>query len=226
MGSTIMPALNTLYFYLTEGCNLACRHCWIVPHFDATGQHSPSLPVELFETAIREAKPLGLSSVKLTGGEPLIHPHFRRLLEIVRREELRLIIETNGLLVTPEIAAEIAKSPNRFVSVSIDGTDAATHEWVRGVPGAFEAARQAVINLVAAGTRPQVIFTVMRKECRPGGCHGANGGRTGRKFAQVQRGAAHRTRREVCMKIRRPWTLPTSSRWGGMWNRIWRLKPS
>jgi SynChlorMet cassette radical SAM/SPASM protein ScmF len=73
-----------------------------------------------------------------------------------------LVIETNGLLCTPEIAAEIAKSPNRFVSVSIDGSDAATHEWVRGIPGAFEAARQAVSNLVAAGIRPQVIFTVMR----------------------------------------------------------------
>jgi SynChlorMet cassette radical SAM/SPASM protein ScmF len=158
-----MPAINTLYFYLTEGCNLACRHCWIGPHFDATGQHSPNLPVALFETAIREAKPFGLSSVKLTGGEPLLHPHFRRLLEVVRREGLRLIIETNGLLCSPEIAAEIAESPNRFVSVSIDGSDAASHEWVRGVPGAFEAARQAVINLADSGTRPQVIFTVMRR---------------------------------------------------------------
>ena len=161
-GQTGMRTINTLYFYLTEGCNLACRHCWMGPRFDATGNHYPTLPVELFETAIREAKPLGLSGVKLTGGEPLLHPHFTRLLEIVRREELRLTIETNGLLCTPEIAAEIAKSPNRFVSVSIDGTDAATHEWVRGVPGAFEAARQAVSNLVAAGIRPQVIFTVMR----------------------------------------------------------------
>jgi SynChlorMet cassette radical SAM/SPASM protein ScmF len=159
---TGMPTINTLYFYLTEGCNLACRHCWIEPKFDATGNHYPTLPVELFETAIREAKPLGLSGVKLTGGEPLLHPHFTRLLEIVRREELRLIIETNGLLCTPEIAAEIAKSPDRFVSVSIDGSDAATHEWVRGVPGSFKAARQAVHNLVVAGIRPQVIFTVMR----------------------------------------------------------------
>lgn len=155
--------LGTFYFYLTEGCNLACRHCWMGPRFDPTGNIYPVLPVELFETAIREARPLGLQRVKLTGGEPLLHPHFTRLLEIVRREELSLIIETNGLLCTPEIASEIAKSPDRFVSVSIDGADAATHEWVRGVPGCFEAARQAVRNLVAAGIRPQVIFTVMRR---------------------------------------------------------------
>ena len=162
-GQAGMHKINTLYFYLTEGCNLACRHCWMGPRFDTTGNHYPTLPVELFETAICEAKPLGLSGVKLTGGEPLLHPHFIRLLEIVRREELGLTIETNGLLCTPEIAAEIAKSPDRFVSVSIDGADAATHEWVRVIPGAFEAARQAVKNLVAAGICPQVIFTVMRR---------------------------------------------------------------
>ena len=120
------------------------------------------LPVDAFETAIREAKPLGLSGLKLTGGEPLLHPEFPRLLEIVRREELRLVVETNGLLCTPEIAAEIAKSPRRFVSVSIDGADAVSHEWVRGVAGSFEAACAAVRHLAAAGIHPQVIFSVMR----------------------------------------------------------------
>lgn len=162
-GQAETPTLSTLYFYLTEGCNLACRHCWMGPRFDDTGSRYPVLPVELFETAIREAKPLGLSGVKLTGGEPLMHPRFKDMLEIVRREELKLTIETNGLLCTPEIAEEIAKSPNRFAAVSIDGVDAATHEWIRGVPGSFAAAQQAVRNLAAAGTRPQVIFTVMHR---------------------------------------------------------------
>ena len=161
-GNVNSHRIKTLYFYLTEGCNLACRHCWIGPRFDGTGDNYPTLPVELFETAIREAKPLGLTGVKLTGGEPLLHPNFTHLLEIVRREELMLTIETNGLLCTPEVAAEIAKSPKRFVSVSIDGTDAATHEWVRGVAGSFEATRQAVRNLAAAGISPQIIFSVMR----------------------------------------------------------------
>jgi len=158
--------INTLYFYLTEGCNLACRHCWMGPRFDANGSHYPVLPVALFETAIREARPLGLSGVKLTGGEPLMHPQILELLEIVRRENLKLTLETNGLLCAPEIATAIARSAEKpFVSVSIDGADAETHEWVRGVPGSFEAARQAVRNLVAVGLRPQIIFSLMRKNC-------------------------------------------------------------
>ena len=157
-----VPDLNQLYFYLTEGCNMACRHCWLAPKFDANGSRYPTLPVELFETAVLEAKPLGLNTVKLTGGEPLLHPQFTMLLETVRSEELALNIETNGLLCTPAMAAEIAKSPHRFVSVSIDGADAATHEWVRGVPGSFKQAQQAVRNLTAADTPPQIIMSVMR----------------------------------------------------------------
>lgn len=156
--------LNRIYFYLTEGCNLACRHCWLAPKFDPDGTRYATLPVELFETAIREARPLGLTGIKLTGGEPLMHPGITQLLEIVRREELHLTIETNGVLCTPEVAAQIAAFPKgkRFVSVSLDGADAATHEWVRGVEGCFEAAQRGVRNLVAAGLRPQVIFSVMR----------------------------------------------------------------
>jgi SynChlorMet cassette radical SAM/SPASM protein ScmF len=157
-----IPSLSQLYFYLTEGCNLACRHCWLSPKLDIAGTHYPTLAVELFEQAIREAKPLGLNGVKLSGGEPLLHPHFVTLLDIVRREELSLNIETNGILCTPEIAAEIAKSPRRVVSVSLDAADAATHDWIRGVPGAFTQARQAVRNLAAANTAPQVIMSLMR----------------------------------------------------------------
>jgi SynChlorMet cassette radical SAM/SPASM protein ScmF len=161
-GQAAVPSLNQLYFYLTEGCNLACRHCWLAPKLDKTGFRYPTLPVDLFEKTIQEAKPLGLRGVKLTGGEPLLHPHFKKLLEIIRQEDLSLTIETNGLLCAPDMAREIAKSTKRFVSVSLDGTDAATHEWVRGVPGSFEAARRGIKNLTKAGIQPQIIFTVMR----------------------------------------------------------------
>lgn len=159
-----LPRLRSIYFYLTEGCNLACRHCWLGPPHDPDGRTHPVLPVELFETAIQEAKPLGLTGIKLTGGEPLLHPEIKAILQITQREELGLTIETNGVLCTPDLAAEIAKSAKKpVVSVSIDGSDAETHEWMRGVRGCFEATVQGVRNLVAVDIRPQIIVSVVRR---------------------------------------------------------------
>jgi SynChlorMet cassette radical SAM/SPASM protein ScmF len=163
MNSEKVPPLYAIYFYLTEGCNLACRHCWVAPSFDPNGDKKSFLPIELFALAIQEAKPLGLRRVKLTGGEPLLHPNILDLLEVVRQEDLSLDIETNGILCTNEIAAEIAKSHNRSVSVSIDGSNPKTHEWIRGVEGSFENAKQAVRNLASNGIAPQVIMTLMRR---------------------------------------------------------------
>jgi MoaA/NifB/PqqE/SkfB family radical SAM enzyme len=54
--------------------------------------------------------------------------------EVIRTEGLRLTVETNGVLCTPELAAKLkATSKNPFVSVSLDGADAETHEWMRGL---------------------------------------------------------------------------------------------
>jgi len=155
-------SLSNIYFYLTEGCNLRCRHCWIAPKYQAEGNSYPSLDPDLFRSIIDQAKPLGLAGVKLTGGEPLLHPSITDILETVRTENLRLGIETNGVLCTPDIAKMAASCKSPHVSVSLDGADAQTHEWVRGVDGCFEAALEGIRNLADAGLKPQVIMTLMR----------------------------------------------------------------
>ncbi|WP_218185066.1 radical SAM/SPASM domain-containing protein [Methanogenium cariaci] len=102
--------------------------------------------------------------MKLTGGgEPLIHPQIDDILEYLKESDYRLIVETNGTLITKENAALIASCKNAFVSVSLDGIDAQTHEWVRGgVTGCFDASCRAVKILADAGLKPQVIMSVMR----------------------------------------------------------------
>lgn len=153
-------SLNTIYFYLTEGCNLCCRHCWIAPKYQSGSHSYPSLSLELFRSIIKQAKPLGLSRVKLTGGEPLLHPQIQEILEEIRANDLYLTIETNGLLVTESLAQKMTMCKNPFVSVSLDGADAQTHEWMRGVPGCFEETLRGIRNLVKAGIKPQIIMTL------------------------------------------------------------------
>jgi SynChlorMet cassette radical SAM/SPASM protein ScmF len=154
--------LNMIYFYLTEGCNLACRHCWIDPKYKKGEGFYPALDVDLFRYIIEQAKPLGLSGVKLTGGEPLLHTQIDDILDFVRIENLSLNVETNGVLCTPDLARRMAACKNAFVAVSLDGAEAEIHEWVRGVKGCFKAALDGIQNLVRAGFRPQIIMTIMR----------------------------------------------------------------
>jgi SynChlorMet cassette radical SAM/SPASM protein ScmF len=153
--------LNQIYFYLTEGCNLRCRHCWIAPKYQGEGNSYAALDLDLFKSIIEQAKPLGLSGVKLTGGEPLLHPRLNKILEYIYTEDLGLTLETNGVLCTSELAEKIAACKEPFVSVSLDGADSPTHEWVRGVDGCFDAAIEGLKNLVNVGLRPQVIMTIM-----------------------------------------------------------------
>jgi SynChlorMet cassette radical SAM/SPASM protein ScmF len=121
------------------------------------------LDFELFESILEQARPLGLNSVKLTGGEPFLHPQIHRILEIIKDAQLRLVVETNGVLLTPELANLVASCSQPAVSVSLDGTDPETHEWVRQVAGSYQASLKGIGYLVEAGIRPQIIFTIMKK---------------------------------------------------------------
>lgn len=157
-------SLNAIYFYLTEGCNCKCRHCWITPKYEAGGEGKwPYVALSVFKKIIKQGLKLGLSSVKLTGGEPLIHPDILDILAYVESTGLRLVVETNGLACTPEIAAAIRRCSNSFVSVSLDGAKPETHNWVCGVDIAYDGALNGVRNLVDVGIHPQLIMSLVRR---------------------------------------------------------------
>src|SRR5919205_3124092 len=84
---------------VTNRCNLHCSYC--MRDEDAL-YNSPAnfLPVELLRKIIRQAREpeFGFEGVSFTGGEVLIHPQFRELLEMVREEGWKYSFVTNGWL--------------------------------------------------------------------------------------------------------------------------------
>lgn len=156
--------LNQIYFYLTSSCNLRCRHCWISPVYSSrVAEKGRSLPLHLFDSILEQAAAMDVANIKLTGGEPLLHPEIEEILNIVAMRQFSLSLETNGILCTPRISEKIARCRDAFVSVSLDGTNAETHDWVRGTAGSFDKALAGIRNLVATGLKPQIIMTVLKK---------------------------------------------------------------
>jgi len=158
-----VPPLRSLYVYASGDCNLACRHCWIVPTYRPHRDGGRNVKLEHVNKAISEGKPLGLRSVKLTGGEPILHPRFRDLVTLIAEQELGIIIETNGTLIDGDLAAFLKGTPQvSFISVSLDGADAETHDALRGVPGSHQQAIEGIKALVEVGFQPQIICTLHR----------------------------------------------------------------
>ena len=154
--------LTQLSFYMTNGCNLTCQYCW--PGSKQTAEETSEyfLTVDRIGAAIREALPLGLQTVRLTGGDPLSHPDIDRLLDRLESLELMVEIETPGWGLTPLRAARLAHMRQSSVLIGIDGADASTHDGIHQTPGAFDAAVQAIKLLSTAGLAPQIVTSVMR----------------------------------------------------------------
>lgn len=156
-----VPPLTSLYLYISGSCNLACRHCWITPTFQQDTGNGRFIKLSYIKKALQEARPLGLISTKLTGGEPTLHPQFRELIGMIAGEGFRITIETNGILFDRELAQFLKeKSPNSFISVSLDGAKAETHDTLRGIKGSYKNAITGIRNLVKAGFCPQLICTL------------------------------------------------------------------
>jgi AdoMet-dependent heme synthase len=128
---------------LTYRCNLACEHCYL----DAGG--TPLVGTENFadrselgtEECFRVIDEIAAFAPEcltiLTGGEPLLR---RDILEIVRRaaeRELWVVVGTNGVSITENLARRLADSGARGLSLSLDALDPDRHDRFRNVRGAW-----------------------------------------------------------------------------------------
>ena len=128
---------------LTYRCNLACEHCYL----DAGG--TPLVGTENFADrselgteecfkVIDEIAAFAPECVTiLTGGEPLLR---RDILEIVQRAAERglwVVVGTNGVRITENVARRLAEAGARGLSLSLDALDPERHDGFRKVRGAW-----------------------------------------------------------------------------------------
>src|SRR5688500_4401859 len=90
--------------------------------------------------------------VNIGGGEPTIRPDFWELVDYATAHHVGVKFSTNGVRITPEVAARLAASTYVDVQISIDGATAEVNDAVRG-EGSFATAVRAMENLAAAGFR-------------------------------------------------------------------------
>jgi len=153
------PQLRMVAWELTRGCNLACVHC------RASAERGP-YPGELTtEECFRVMDGIAFISkpvIILTGGEPLLRTDIFDLTRYGSNKGFRMVMATNGTLITRENAREMKASGIQRISVSLDGPDAETHDSFRKVKGAFEGSLRG-IEIARQADLPFQINTTITK---------------------------------------------------------------
>lgn len=145
---------------VTTRCNLNCIHCY-----------ASSVASTQMELSTAEGKRLldqiaildEFRMIVITGGEPLLRNDIFELIEYAGKLGFHIIFSTNGTLLTPEIAKDLAKLGVVNFSISLDGHTGACHESIRRQPGCFQSAMDGIRAAAQTGVCLQVNFTAMQQ---------------------------------------------------------------
>jgi MoaA/NifB/PqqE/SkfB family radical SAM enzyme len=146
---------STLMLHLLGRCNLTCLHCYM----DGSPSRRENITIATVLQTIAECRGLGIGTLFLTGGEPLLYPELEEALEAAARVPgLSVTVCTNAMLMTPRRAASLHEA-GAEANVSIDG-EPRFHDYFRNLNGAFRGAEKGVRNLVDAGVSVTIITTL------------------------------------------------------------------
>ena len=152
-------SLRLVFWELTASCNLHCAHC----RAEATPERlKEELSTEECFKFIDELSDFADPILILTGGEPLKRPDLFEIADRAVGRGLRAALASNGTLIDEDTARRIAEVGIARVAISIDGSNAKTHDAFRGIPGCFEKALEGARNTTAAGVELQLNTTVSK----------------------------------------------------------------
>lgn len=144
-----------LMLHLLGRCNLECAHCYM----EGSPRRREELPLELVLRAIGESKALGIGTIVVTGGEPLLYRGVERVLEAAAAVPgVQTTLCTNGTSLTSRRAAQLNEWKIR-VNVSVDGHPE-YHDRFRHLRGAFRASERGAQAAIAAGLAVTIISSI------------------------------------------------------------------
>ena len=153
------PRLQLVAWEITRSCNLFCAHC------RASSSHGPypdELSTEECFRLIDQILEVGRPILILSGGEPLLRHDVFQIAEYASSRGLRVVMGTNGTLITEEVAARLKEVPLSRIGVSLDFPQAELQDSFRGEDGAFRAAIDGIANAGKVGLEVQINSTITR----------------------------------------------------------------
>jgi MoaA/NifB/PqqE/SkfB family radical SAM enzyme len=126
-------------WHITDECDQRCKHCYIFS--ENTCKQLDSMSWDQMEETFYNCLDFcqvyhRLPYFYLTGGDPILHPDFWKLLELMKERDIPFTILGNPFHLTDEVCQRLKSLGCQKYQLSIDGMRE-THDWFRK-PGSFD----------------------------------------------------------------------------------------
>jgi len=159
--------LQDLRISLLDRCNLRCPYCMPEAEYNADYQFLTRQQRLSHDEILRIAEVavgLGVTKLRLTGGEPLLDKKVTDLMACLGKLEGvdDLALTTNGILLAP-VAAQLAEAGLQRVTISLDSLDEEIFRTLSGNRGDLSKVLQGIAAAEAAGLTPIKINVVVQR---------------------------------------------------------------
>ena len=162
---TLGRPLETLRISITDRCNFRCVYCMPKEVYGRDHrflERKELLTLEEIARVTGVFASLGVRTVRITGGEPLVRRNVEHLVELLHAiPDLEIALTTDGSLL-PQKAEALARAGLDRVTVSLDSVDDATFRALNDVDFPVQKVLDGIDAAAAAGLRVKVNAVVKR----------------------------------------------------------------
>ncbi|MBQ9451813.1 MAG: radical SAM/SPASM domain protein, ACGX system [Desulfovibrio sp.] len=156
-----MPNYFAFQWHITEACDQRCKHCYI--YANNPGKMPASMAWSKMQHVVDQCVAMcrkfdRMPEFYLTGGDPLLHPDFWRLVELLRDMNIPFTILGNPYHLDNDVCKRLKRNGCQRYQLSLDGMRS-THNWFRK-HGAFDATLAAIPLLRRVGIETVLMSTV------------------------------------------------------------------
>jgi cyclic pyranopterin phosphate synthase len=158
--------INYLRISVTDRCNLACAYC-MPEQLKGVPYGNKLLDFNEIVEIVRTLVPLGISKIRLTGGEPLVRKGVDELVGMISAVEgiREITMTTNGQLLAG-MATRLATAGLHRVNISLDTMDPERYRAItRG--GEIRGVKKGIDAALDAGLQPVKINCVITPDTTP-----------------------------------------------------------
>jgi GTP 3',8-cyclase len=165
LADTRARPMRDLRISVTDRCNFRCVYCMPREVFDSSYRFLKHEDILSFEEIARLARVfvgLGVSKIRLTGGEPLVRRNLERLVAMLAELPVEVTLTTNGSLLAKQADA-LKKAGLDRVTVSLDSLDDATFRAMNDADFPVAKVIEGIDAAAAAGLGPVKINMVVKR---------------------------------------------------------------